>query len=147
MAALGRFCGVLPYTPRSLGPRLGSWPRALELLGEGRTTAIPVVCWPANWRQEGAGQPAPVSGDLPHDQVDMLSLVAGGANSTTRLQDGRNRGPRGYPGAELPGLINRDGTGFETAAPRPERSALTKLPPTSRWEGGLGRSIQRSPYI
>jgi cobalt-precorrin 5A hydrolase/precorrin-3B C17-methyltransferase len=39
-------------------------------------------------------------GDLPIEQVDMLTLVLVG-NSTSRTQDGRMVTPRGYPGAEL----------------------------------------------
>ena len=39
-------------------------------------------------------------GDLPLDQVDMLTLVLIG-NSTSRVQGGRMVTPRGYPGAEL----------------------------------------------
>ena len=39
-------------------------------------------------------------GDLPIDQVDMLTLVLIG-NSSSRIQAGRMVTPRGYPGAEL----------------------------------------------
>ena len=39
-------------------------------------------------------------GELPLDQVDMLTLVLIG-NSTSRVQGGRMVTPRGYPGAEL----------------------------------------------
>jgi cobalt-precorrin 5A hydrolase/precorrin-3B C17-methyltransferase len=39
-------------------------------------------------------------GELPVEQVDMLTLVLVG-NSTSYAQDGRMVTPRGYPGAEL----------------------------------------------
>ncbi len=96
-AALGDFVVAL-YNPRSLG-RDWQLARALELLAEGRTTAIPVVLARQLGRQEEQVSLHRL-GDLPHDQVDMLSLVLVG-NSTTRLQDGRIVTPRGYPGAEL----------------------------------------------
>jgi len=89
---------VALYNPRSLG-RDWQLARALELLAEGRTTAIPVVLARQLGRQEEQVSLHRL-GDLPHDQVDMLSLVLVG-NSTTRLQDGRIVTPRGYPGAEL----------------------------------------------
>jgi cobalt-precorrin 5A hydrolase/precorrin-3B C17-methyltransferase len=39
-------------------------------------------------------------GDLPVEQVDMLTLVLIG-NSSSYSRDGRMVTPRGYPGAEL----------------------------------------------
>ena len=39
-------------------------------------------------------------GNLPVEQVDMLTLVLVG-NSTSRVEGGRMVTPRGYPGAEL----------------------------------------------
>jgi len=96
-AAAGDFVVAL-YNPRSMGRdwQLG---RARELLLEARPPGTPVVLA----RQLGRAEEA-VSlhtlGELPLDQVDMLTLVLIG-NSTSRVQGGRMVTPRGYPGAEL----------------------------------------------
>jgi len=96
-AASGDFVVAL-YNPRSLG-RDWQLAKALELLAEGRSTAIPVVLGRQLGRQEEQVSLHRL-GDLRSDQVDMLSLVLVG-NSTTRLEEGRIVTPRGYPGAEL----------------------------------------------
>jgi cobalt-precorrin 5A hydrolase/precorrin-3B C17-methyltransferase len=89
---------VALYNPRSRGRdwQLGM---ARELLLAGRPAQTPVVLA----RQLGRAEEA-VSlhtlGDLPIDQVDMLTLVLIG-NSSSRIQAGRMVTPRGYPGAEL----------------------------------------------
>jgi cobalt-precorrin 5A hydrolase/precorrin-3B C17-methyltransferase len=89
---------VALYNPRSLG-RYCQLAMARELLLEGRPAGTPV----AIARQLGRADEA-VSlhtlGELPVDQVDMLTLVLVG-NSTSHAQDGRMVTPRGYPGAEL----------------------------------------------
>ena len=97
-AAAGDFVVAL-YNPRSRGRdwQLG---RARELLlAGGRPASTPVVLA----RQLGRAEEA-VSlhslGDLPLEQVDMLTLVLIG-NSSTRQASGRVVTPRGYPGAAL----------------------------------------------
>ena len=96
-AAAGDFVVAL-YNPRSQG-RDWQLARAQELLLEGRPAETPV----AIARQLGRADEA-VSlhslGELPVEQVDMLTLVLVG-NSTSYAQDGRMVTPRGYPGAEL----------------------------------------------
>ena len=96
-AAAGDFVVAL-YNPRSLG-RDWQLARARELLLEGRPASTPV----ALARQLGRADEA-VSlhslGELPVEQVDMLTLVLIG-NSTSYAKDGRMVTPRGYPGAEL----------------------------------------------
>ena len=96
-AAAGDFVVAL-YNPRSQG-RDWQLARARELLLEGRPAGTPV----AIARQLGRADEA-VSlhtlGELPVEQVDMLTLVLVG-NSTSYAQDGRMVTPRGYPGAEL----------------------------------------------
>lgn len=96
-AAAGDFVVAL-YNPRSKG-RDWQLARAQELLLAGRPGTTPV----ALARQLGRPEEQ-VSlhtlGDLPIEQVDMLTLVLVG-NSTSRTQDGRMVTPRGYPGAEL----------------------------------------------
>ncbi|QPN55598.1 precorrin-3B C(17)-methyltransferase [Synechococcus sp. CBW1107] len=96
-AASGDFVVAL-YNPRSLGRdwQLG---RARELLLEGRSAETPVVLARQLGRAEESVHLHSL-GDLPLDQVDMLSLVLVG-NSTSRRQDGMMVTPRGYPGAEL----------------------------------------------
>lgn len=96
-AAAGDFVVAL-YNPRSKG-RDWQLARAQELLLAGRPGTTPV----ALARQLGRPEEQ-VSlhtlGDLPIEQVDMLTLVLVG-NSTSRTQDSRMVTPRGYPGAEL----------------------------------------------
>ena len=96
-AAAGDFVVAL-YNPRSQG-RDWQLARAQELLLEGRPAGTPV----AIARQLGRADEA-VSlhtlGELPVEQVDMLTLVLVG-NSTSYAKDGRMVTPRGYPGAEL----------------------------------------------
>ena len=96
-AAAGDFVVAL-YNPRSQG-RDWQLARAQELLLEGRPAGTPV----AIARQLGRADEA-VSlhalGELPVEQVDMLTLVLVG-NSTSYAQAGRMVTPRGYPGAEL----------------------------------------------
>ncbi|MCX5931924.1 MAG: precorrin-3B C(17)-methyltransferase [Cyanobacteria bacterium] len=96
-AASGDFVVAL-YNPRSLGRdwQLG---RARELLLEGRSAETPVVLARQLGRAEESVQLYSL-GELPLEQVDMLSLVLVG-NSTSRRQDGVMVTPRGYPGAEL----------------------------------------------
>ena len=96
-AAAGDFVVAL-YNPRSRGRdwQLG---RAQELLLAGRPASTPVVVA----RQLGRADEAVTLhtlGDLPLEQVDMLTLVLVG-NSTTRMESGRVVTPRGYRGAEL----------------------------------------------
>ncbi|WP_083891369.1 precorrin-3B C(17)-methyltransferase [Cyanobium gracile] len=96
-AASGDFVVAL-YNPRSLG-RPWQLGRAIELLVEGRPASTPVLLA----RQLGRAEEAlslHTLGNLPEDQVDMLTLVLVG-NSSTRVQDGRMVTPRGYPGAAL----------------------------------------------
>ena len=96
-AAEGDFVVAL-YNPRSLG-RDWQLARARELLLAGRPASTPVVLA----RQLGRAAEA-VSlhtlGELPVEQVDMLTLVLVG-NSSSYAKDGRLVTPRGYPGAEL----------------------------------------------
>jgi len=96
-AAQGDFVVAL-YNPRSLG-RDWQLARARELLLSGRPASTPVVIA----RQLGRSAEA-VSlhtlGELPAEQVDMLTLVLVG-NSSSYARDGRLVTPRGYPGAEL----------------------------------------------
>jgi cobalt-precorrin 5A hydrolase / precorrin-3B C17-methyltransferase len=96
-AAAGDFVVAL-YNPRSKG-RDWQLAKAQELLLAGRPGTTPV----ALARQLGRPEEQ-VSlhtlGDMPIEQVDMLTLVLVG-NSTSRTQDGRMLTPRGYPGAEL----------------------------------------------
>ncbi|MCT0225450.1 precorrin-3B C(17)-methyltransferase [Synechococcus sp. CS-1328] len=96
-AAAGDFVVAL-YNPRSRG-RDWQLDRARELLLQGRPKTTPV----ALARQLGRAEEA-VSlhtlGDLPVEQVDMLTLVLVG-NSSSYVCDGRMVTPRGYPGAEL----------------------------------------------
>lgn len=96
-AAAGDFVVAL-YNPRSQGRdwQLG---RAQELLLAGRPAETPVVLA----RQLGrSGESVRLHrlGDLPLDEVDMLTLVLIG-NSTSLSVDGWMLTPRGYPGAEL----------------------------------------------
>ncbi|MEB3183947.1 MAG: precorrin-3B C(17)-methyltransferase [Cyanobacteriota bacterium] len=96
-AAAGDFVVAL-YNPRSLG-RDWQLERARSLLLEGRPASTPV----AVARQLGrTGESVRLFclGDLPVEEVDMLTLVLIG-NSTTRMVDGRMVTPRGYPGARL----------------------------------------------
>ena len=96
-AAAGDFVVAL-YNPRSRG-RDWQLARAQELLLQGRPASTPV----ALARQLGRAEEA-VSlhslGDLPVEQVDMLTLVLVG-NSSSYAMDARMVTPRGYPGAEL----------------------------------------------
>ncbi|MFM7652499.1 MAG: precorrin-3B C(17)-methyltransferase [Vulcanococcus sp.] len=97
-AAAGDFVVAL-YNPRSRGRdwQLG---RARELLlAGGRPATTPVVLARQLGRAEEAVSPHTL-GDLPLEQVDMLTLVLVG-NSSTRQASGRMVTPRGYPGAEL----------------------------------------------
>ena len=96
-AAAGDFVVAL-YNPRSMGRdwQLG---RAREPLLEARPPGTPVVLARQLGRPEEAVS-LHTLGDLPLDQVDMLTLVLIG-NSTSRVQGGRMVTPRGYPGAEL----------------------------------------------
>ena len=96
-AAAGDFVVAL-YNPRSLG-RDWQLERARTLLLEGRPASTPVALARQLGRQ-GESVQFHRLGDLPVEQVDMLTLVLIG-NSTTRLQDGRMVTPRGYPGACL----------------------------------------------
>jgi cobalt-precorrin 5A hydrolase/precorrin-3B C17-methyltransferase len=89
---------VALYNPRSLG-RDWQLARARELLLEGRPASTPV----ALARQLGRAEEQVnlhSLGDLPVEQVDMLTLVLVG-NSSSYARDGRMVTPRGYPGAEL----------------------------------------------
>ena len=96
-AAQGDFVVAL-YNPRSQG-RTWQLERAVELLQQGRSGAIPV----ALARQLGRPEEQislHTLGTLPIAQVDMLTLVLVG-NSNTHAEAGRLVTPRGYPGAEL----------------------------------------------
>jgi cobalt-precorrin 5A hydrolase/precorrin-3B C17-methyltransferase len=96
-AAEGDFVVAL-YNPRSQG-RNWQLGRARELLLAGRPADTPVVLA----RQLGrAGESVRLHrlGDLPLDEVDMLTLVLVG-NSTSLSREGWMLTPRGYPGAEL----------------------------------------------
>ena len=89
---------VALYNPRSRGRdwQLGT---ARELLLAGRPAQTPVVLARQLGRVEEAVS-LHTLGDLPIDQVDMLTLVLIG-NSSSRISGGRMVTPRGYPGAEL----------------------------------------------
>jgi cobalt-precorrin 5A hydrolase/precorrin-3B C17-methyltransferase len=96
-AAEGDFVVAL-YNPRSQGRdwQLG---RAQQLLLAGRPANTPVVLA----RQLGRpGESVRLHrlGDLPLEEVDMLTLVLIG-NSTSLSREGWMLTPRGYPGAEL----------------------------------------------
>jgi len=96
-AASGDFVVAL-YNPRSQGRdwQLG---RARELLLQGRDPSTPVVVA----RQLGRAEEQVrlhTLGDLPIEQVDMLTLVLVG-NCSSRSADGWMVTPRGYPGAAL----------------------------------------------
>lgn len=96
-AAIGDFVVAL-YNPRSRG-RDWQLCRAQELLLQGRPASTPVVLA----RQLGRAEES-VSlhrlGELPIEQVDMLTLVLVG-NSTSTIESDRMLTPRGYPGAVL----------------------------------------------
>lgn len=96
-AADGDFVVAL-YNPRSKGRdwQLG---RAQELLLAQRPGTTPVVLARQLGRPEEAVS-LHTLGELPIEQVDMLTLVLIG-NSSSRAEDGRMVTPRGYPGAEL----------------------------------------------
>jgi len=89
---------VALYNPRSQGR---SWQlgRAKELLLEGRPASTPVLV-ARQLGREGEQIQLHTLGDLPCEQVDMLSLVLIG-NSSSYQQEGRMVTPRGYPGAAL----------------------------------------------
>jgi cobalt-precorrin 5A hydrolase / precorrin-3B C17-methyltransferase len=96
-AASGDFVVAL-YNPRSQGRdwQLG---RARELLLQGRPASTPVVVA----RQLGRAEEQVrlhTLGDLPIEQVDMLTLLLVG-NCSSRSADGWMVTPRGYPGAAL----------------------------------------------
>ena len=96
-AADGDFVVAL-YNPRSKGRdwQLG---RAQELLLAQRPATTPVVLARQLGRPEEAVS-LHTLGELPIEQVDMLTLVLIG-NSSSRVEGGRMVTPRGYPGAEL----------------------------------------------
>jgi cobalt-precorrin 5A hydrolase/precorrin-3B C17-methyltransferase len=96
-AADGDFVVAL-YNPRSKGRdwQLG---RAQELLLAQRPGTTPVVLARQLGRPEEAVS-LHTLGELPIEQVDMLTLVLIG-NSSSRVEGGRMVTPRGYPGAEL----------------------------------------------
>ena len=96
-AADGDFVVAL-YNPRSKGRdwQLG---RAQELLLAQRPATTPVVLARQLGRPEEAVS-LHILGELPIEQVDMLTLVLIG-NSSSRVEGGRMVTPRGYPGAEL----------------------------------------------
>ncbi len=96
-AASGDFVVAL-YNPRSRG-RDWQLARARELLLEGRPPSTPVVLARQLGRSDEQVRLSTL-GDLPLEQVDMLTLVLVG-NRSSRSQDGRMVTPRGYPGAEL----------------------------------------------
>lgn len=96
-AATGDFVVAL-YNPRSLG-RDWQLQRAVELLLQGRPGSTPVVLARQLGRPEEQVSLHSL-GDLPVEQVDMLTLVLIG-NSSSYSRDGRMVTPRGYPGAEL----------------------------------------------
>jgi cobalt-precorrin 5A hydrolase/precorrin-3B C17-methyltransferase len=96
-AASGDFVVAL-YNPRS---RDRNWQlqRACQILLVQRPPSTPVLLA----RQLGRSQETLALhslGQLPFEQVDMLTLVLVG-NSTSRSQEGWMVTPRGYPGAEL----------------------------------------------
>ena len=96
-AAAGDFVVAL-YNPRSMGRdwQLG---RARELLLAGRPATTPVAICRQMGREEEQVSLHPL-GELPIEQVDMLTLVLVG-NASSYVRDGRMVTPRGYPGAEL----------------------------------------------
>ena len=96
-AARGDFVVAL-YNPRSQG-RDWQLARAQEILLTGRPAQTPVVVARQLGRREEAVSLHKL-GDLPTQQVDMLTLVLVG-NSSSRVEGGRMVTPRGYPGAEL----------------------------------------------
>ena len=96
-AAAGDFVVAL-YNPRSLGRdwQLG---RARDLLLSGRPASTPVaICRQLGRTEEQVS--LHTLGELPIEQVDMLTLVLVG-NASSYVRDGRMVTPRGYPGAEL----------------------------------------------
>jgi cobalt-precorrin 5A hydrolase/precorrin-3B C17-methyltransferase len=96
-AAEGDFVVAL-YNPRSLG-RNWQLGRAQELLLAERPASTPVVLARQLGRHDEQVS-LHTLGDLPIEQVDMLTLVLIG-NSSSRVADGRMVTPRGYPGAAL----------------------------------------------
>lgn len=96
-AATGDFVVAL-YNPRSQG-REWQLGRAREILLQGRPASTPVVLARQLGRREEQVRVCSL-GDLPIEQVDMLTLVLVG-NSTSRSEDGWVVTPRGYPGAAL----------------------------------------------
>ncbi|MCP9917303.1 precorrin-3B C(17)-methyltransferase [Cyanobium sp. ATX 6F1] len=96
-AARGDFVVAL-YNPRSQG-RQWQLERARELLLEGRPASTPVALARQLGRAEEEVRLSSL-GELPIEEVDMLTLVLVG-NSSTRVQQGRMVTPRGYPGAVL----------------------------------------------
>ena len=96
-AAAGDFVVAL-YNPRSKGRdwQLG---RAQELLLAHRPVHTPVVVARQLGRLEESVS-LHTLGELPIEQIDMLTLVLIG-NSSSRIEAGRMVTPRGYPGAEL----------------------------------------------
>ena len=96
-AAEGDFVVAL-YNPRSLG-RNWQLGRAQELLLAERPASTPVVLARQLGRHDEQVS-LHTLGDLPIEQVDMLTLVLIG-NSSSRVEDGRMVTPRGYPGAAL----------------------------------------------
>jgi cobalt-precorrin 5A hydrolase/precorrin-3B C17-methyltransferase len=96
-AAAGDFVVAL-YNPRSRG-RDWQLQRACAILLGHRPASTPVLLARQLGRPDEQLQRHEL-GDLPIEQVDMLTLVLVG-NSTTRSQDGWMVTPRGYPGATL----------------------------------------------
>ncbi|MCP9850663.1 precorrin-3B C(17)-methyltransferase [Cyanobium sp. Morenito 9A2] len=96
-AALGDFVVAL-YNPRSQG-RQWQLERARALLLEGRPEHTPVVLARQLGRPEEFVQLSTL-GELPFEQVDMLTVVLVG-NRSSRVEQGRMVTPRGYPGAVL----------------------------------------------
>ena len=96
-AAAGDFVVAL-YNPRSLG-RDWQLERARTLLLEQRHADTPVAL-ARQLGRSGESVQLHTLGQLPVQDVDMLTLVLIG-NSSTRVQDGRMVTPRGYPGASL----------------------------------------------
>ncbi len=96
-AAEGDFVVAL-YNPRSQG-RDWQLARARDLLLQGRPTSTPVLLARQLGRQ-GERLSLHELGDLPVDQVDMLTLVLVG-NSSSRCHEKLLLTPRGYLGAEL----------------------------------------------
>ncbi|WP_235299981.1 cobalamin biosynthesis protein [Synechococcus sp. GFB01] len=96
-AAAGDFVVAL-YNPRSRG-RDWQLQRACAILLGHRPASTPVLLARQLGRPDEQVERHQL-GDLPIEQVDMLTLVLVG-NSTTRSQDGWMVTPRGYPGAAL----------------------------------------------